>query len=656
MCGITGIFAPGRRVDPNTVRAMADAIAHRGPDDSGLEVLSNGELVLGHRRLAILDLSPLGHQPMAHPSGKVWIVYNGEIYNFKEIRADLIAEGEKFRSESDTEVILAAYVRWGLGCLQRFRGMFAFALWDTTRREVLLVRDRFGVKPLFYHLGSGGLTFSSEMGSVMRGLKGERRVSAASAVEFLRYGYVSAPNSLIADVLSVPPGCVVRVTAELATNIEEYWTPSTLYDPTASASLKRELAALDDEALLDRFESRLTEAFDLRMVADVPVGLFLSGGIDSSIVATLLARNRGLRLRTYTIGYADSGFNEIPYAREIAKELGCDHSELEVSDATALEVYDTLSAQIDEPIGDSSVIPTYIVCKLARQNLKVALSADGADELFGGYPRYQICARFADSIGGWAQFAYLASAELLDILPAALIRQVYALTRRGGPGYAAIADKVQKFVRMARSASPSAAYEAAVSEFSRLEARSLITHPPNAGDPLDGAPLPPGGLDTRDLFMLTDIRRYLVGDLLTKLDRASMAVSLEARDPFLDHIVAAMAAALPMHWKIRDGKGKYILRRILARHLRTDMFNRPKQGFSAPVGTWMRGVLRPQVEAALSAESVRGCGLLDATAVTRTLERFMSDRNGISPAGLWHLLQLQNWSMRQCASGPAEGR
>jgi len=635
---------------------MSDAIAHRGPDDSGLEDLANGELVLGHRRLSILDLSPLGHQPMAHPSGKVWVVFNGEIYNFKEIRAGLIAEGERFHSESDTEVVLAAYVRWGVRCLERFRGMFAFALWDATRGELLLVRDRFGVKPLYYHLGSGELTFASEMRGVLEGLRGEPAVSAASAVEFLRYGYVSAPNSLFADVSCVPPGCIVRVDRTLRTNIERYWSPSVLYDPIGSAPLRRELAALDDDALLDRLEDRLTEAFDLRMVADVPVGLFLSGGIDSSIVATLLARNRGLRLRTFTIGYADSGFNEIPHAREIAQELGCDHTELEVSDATALEVYDTLSARIDEPIGDSSAIPTYIVCKLARRSVTVALSADGADELFGGYPRYEICARFADSIGGWARFAYLASAELLDLLPAPLIRQLYALTRRGAPGYAAIGDKVRKFVRMARSGSQSEAYDSAISEYAVREAGSLMARAPIGGDPPVGVPFPPDGLDARDRFMLTDISRYLVGDLLTKLDRTSMAVSLEAREPFLDHSVAAMAAALPMHWKIRNGQGKYILRRILARHLRTGLFNRPKQGFSAPVGAWMRGVLRPQVEAALCADSVRRCGLLDATAVAGTVERFMSDRNGISPAGLWHLLQLQNWSIRHCASGPVSDR
>jgi asparagine synthase (glutamine-hydrolysing) len=645
------MFAPGRRSDAEVVRAMTDAITHRGPDDAGLEVLANGDLVLGHRRLSILDLSPLGHQPMSHPSGKAWIVYNGEIYNFKEIRADLIAEGEKFRSESDTEVILAAYVRWGVRSLERFRGMFAFALWDSTRGELLLVRDRFGVKPLYYYLGSGGLTFASEMRAVLAGRRPGNTLSATSAVEFLRYGYVSAPNSLYADVFCVPPGCIVRVDRALVARVEPYWTPRSLYDPTESAPLRRELASLDDKALLDRFEEALTEAFDLRMVADVPVGLFLSGGIDSSIVACLLARNRGLRLRTYTIGYSDNGFNEIPYAREIAQELGTDHTELVVSDVAALEVYDTLSAQLDEPIGDSSSIPTYIVCKLARQSVKVALSADGADELFGGYPRYDVCGRFADSIDGWARFAYFASAELLDLLPAAVIGELYALTRRGGAGYAAIGDKVRKFVRMAKSRSPSAAYDSIVSEYSEHEATSLMAGAPNGYKAPDRASTDLDQRDPRDSFMLADIRRYLVGDLLTKVDRTSMLVSLEARDPFLDHKVAAMAAALPMHWKIRNGQGKYILRRILARHFNTNLFNRPKQGFSAPVGTWMRGVLRPQVESALCAENVRRCGLLDAGAVTRTVERFMTDRKGVSPAGLWHLLQLQNWSLRHSSCG-----
>lgn len=646
MCGIAGIFAPGRRPVPEVVQAMTEAIVHRGPDDFGLEVLADGEVILGHRRLSIMDLSPLGHQPMSHPSGRAWIVYNGEIYNFKEVRADLIAEGEKFRSESDTEVILAAYVRWGERCVERFRGMFAFALWDATRGEMLLVRDRFGVKPLYYHLGPGGLTFASEMRGVLAGVSGERTLSTTSAVEFLRYGYVSAPNSLYTDLLCVPPGCIVRIGRALDRRVEPYWSPTSLYDPNESAPLRRELAALDDEALLNRFEEQLTEAFDLRMVADVPVGLFLSGGIDSSLVACLLARNRGLRLRTYTIGYSDSGFNEIPYAREIARELGTDHTELEVSDATALEVYDTLSTRLDEPIGDSSAIPTYIVCRLARKSLKVALSADGADELFGGYPRYEVCGRFTDSMKGWARFAYFASAELLDLLPAPVVRQLYTLTRRGGPGYAAIGDKVRKFVRMGRSRSPSTAYDSIVSEFTPREAESLIAGSRGSNGEQACTLADFDRVDARDLFMLEDIRRYLVGDLLTKVDRTSMLVSLEARDPFLDHKVAAMAAALPMHWKLRNGQGKYILRRILARHLQTGLFNRPKQGFSAPVGAWMRGVLRPQVEAALGAGNVRRCGLLDPDAVARTVERFMADRNGVSPAGLWHLLQLQNWSMR----------
>lgn len=630
---------------------MTDAMAHRGPDDAGVEIVANGQLGLGHRRLSILDLSRLGHQPMAHSNGKVWIVFNGEIYNFREIRADLLALGETFDSESDTEVVLAAYVRWGLACFERFRGMFAFALWDDDIEELLLARDRFGVKPLYYALDRQQLSFASEIRGLLTSPLLGRTVSATATAEFLRYGYVSAPRSLLQSVTAVPPGSIVRLNRTLRPAVTAYWSAQSLFDSAESAALRSELAILDDDALLDRVESSLTEAFALRMVSDVPVGLFLSGGIDSTLVATLLTRRCGMRLRTYTIGYADRAFNEIPYARAIARELNSDHTELEVSEATALRVTEQLPEITSEPIGDSSAIPTFLVCKLARESVKVALSADGADELFGGYPRYNMCGRFAQA-GRWQRLAYYASAELLDALPPALVRGLYHLTRRGGPGYASISDKVRKFVRMARSNSIDTAYDAIVSECSDADARALLAQ---ADGSCNATPLgmePSSGTEPRDQFMLTDLRRYLVGDLLTKLDRMSMAVSLEAREPFLDHNAAAIAAALPMDWKIRSGRGKYILRRLLARHLSSEFFNRPKQGFSAPVGAWMRGALRPTVEHMLSAESVRKAGLLDVRATERTVCRFMSERGAVSAAGLWHILQLQMWAVHRAIAGP----
>lgn len=633
---------------------MTDALRHRGPDDAGIEVIANGELGFGHRRLSILDLSPLGHQPMAHPSGRLWITFNGEIYNFREIRTELAAAGDVFRSESDTEVILAAYRRWGRDCLRRFRGMFALALWDADRETLVLIRDRFGVKPLYYRIADGELRFASEIRGLLAGAATRRAVDLDSAAEFLRFGYVSAPKSMFADVAAVPPGCVLTVDRHLRPVVDGYWSASGLFEGPDTDALRQDLASLGEAPILDRLEDALTEAFALRMVSDVPVGLFLSGGIDSTIVATLLARRLDIRPKTYTIGYADSGFNEIPYARAIAEELGTEHTELEVHEALALEVCERLLETADEPIGDSSIIPTHIVCELARRTVKVALSADGADELLGGYPRYDVCGRFAESLGGWARFAYLASAELLDHLPPSAIRALYHVVRKSGPGYAAIEDKVRKFVRMAKGRSPPAAYDGAMSEFSDQAALSLLTKGGQTGTPMRATPIASPYSNVREQFMLADIRHYLTGDLLTKLDRTSMAVSLEAREPFLDHHLARLAAALPMQWKIRDRQGKYILRRILARHLRSDLFNRPKQGFSAPVGAWMRGVLRPKVLESLAASKVRQTGLLDAPAVDATVGRFMKGA-GVSAAGLWHILQLQSWATRWAPTSLVSG-
>ena len=650
MCGIAGLFAPGERLSPQAVGAMTDAMHHRGPDDAGVQVIADGEVVLGHRRLSILDLSPLGHQPMKHPSGRLWITFNGEIYNFKEIRAELQAAGDLFVSESDTEVVLAAYRRWGRQCLHRFRGMFALALWDADRETLVLIRDRFGVKPLYYRLAGGRFSFASEIRGLLAGPGDRPAVDVVSAAEFLRHGYVSAPKSMFAGVAAVPPGCMLTVDRTLQPKIEPYWAPSDLYTGAAAQALRRELAALADETLLDRFEQALVDAFALRMVSDVPVGLFRSGGIDSSIVAALLARRSGLRLKTFTIGYADSRFNEIPFARAVADELGTEHTELEVSEAHALQITERLLGSADEPIGDSSMIPTYLVCELARRNVKVALSADGADELLGGYPRYQVCGRFADSISGWMRFAYLASAEMLDLMPPGLIRALYRIARRGGPGYAAIDDKVRKFVRMARSKSALEAYDTGVSEFSDPEVQALLDARSRsaAGRAARTSSACP---DPREDFMLADIRHYLPGDLLTKVDRTSMAVSLEAREPFLDHLPAALAAALPMQWKIRNGQGKYILRRVLARHLNSDHFNRPKQGFSAPIDRWLRGALRDRLESTLSDFNVRQAGLLDERAVRTSLQRFTGG-SGISAAGMWHILQLQSWAARWTTQHP----
>ena len=608
-------------------------------------MLAGGALVFGHLRLSILDLSPLGHQPMAGADRRTWIVYNGEVYNFREIRAELQACGWQFRSESDTEVMLAAYRQWGLDSLTRFRGMFAFALWDEAQGVLHLCRDRFGVKPLYYSLRGGVLAFASESKALNRGGHTSRALDPVSLTEYLQYGYISAPRSIFADVHTVPPGTVVSFGADLRPRERTYWSARDLFDGERAVALRRELATLPDETLIDRVEAVLQRAFEYRMVADVPVGLFLSGGIDSSLVATLLARRSGYTLSTYTIGYGESEFDETRYARAVATALGSRHTEFPVAPQTAVDTVAELTRIADEPIGDSSLVPTLLVSRLARAHVKVALSADGADELCGGYARYAYCGDFVAARSRLLRALYRLSGNVLELLPSSWIETGYALARGGGPGFAAVGDKLRKFIRMSRATTPFDAYDAAVSEWPAPLVSQLSRGSPASASGARAAFESVVGADPRDQFMHFDMTRYLPGDLLVKVDRASMFVSLEAREPFLDHEAAELAAALPLHWKIRDGQNKYVLRRILQRHLPRELFERPKQGFSAPVGVWLRGPLRQLFQQELSPARVKEYGLLDPTAVNSAVSSFLSPRAaGAAPAGAWILLQLQQWA------------
>ena len=655
MCGIAGVYAPQVRLDAEVVEPMLTAMAHRGPDDRGTQLLSGGELVFGHLRLSILDLSAQGHQPMATPDGKAWIVYNGEIYNFREIRAELQAGGWSFRSDSDTEVILAAYRTWGLGAVDRFHGMFAFALWDDARRSLHLCRDRFGVKPLYFSIRQGRLAFASEMKGLICGGHTARTPDALSVAEFLQYGYTSAPRSILADVQTVRPGTICSFDARLEVVERRYWCAADLYNSDAARALRQELGSLSEEALLERIEDSLQRAFTYRMVADVPVGVFLSGGIDSSLVATLLVKRAGFKLRTFTIGFGPSEFDESAYARAVAHTLGAEHVEFPVSPQSVLDAVADVVDIADEPIGDSSLIPTLMVSRLARAHVKVALSADGADELFGGYARYAYCGSYVQR-SRFVRALYWLSAELIDSLPPPVVARAYTLARAGGPRFAAISDKLRKFARMTQAREEFAAYDATISEWPARQARTLLLSCPPESTSARAAYESITVADPRDRFMHFDMTRYLPGDLLVKVDRASMAVSLEAREPFLDHETAGLAAALDMKWKVRGAQNKYILRRLLSRYFPPALFDRPKQGFSAPVGEWLRGPLRPVLLDELSPARLREWRMLEPTAVSEALRRFLSqDARGGSPAGAWILLQLQRWACRWLAQ-PATQR
>jgi asparagine synthase (glutamine-hydrolysing) len=645
MCGIAGVYSPGTVVDAALVGTMLASISHRGPDDSGVEVLEGGKLAFGHLRLSILDLSPLGHQPMATSDQKTWIVFNGEIYNFRELRSDLQGLGWVFRSDSDTEVVLAAYRAWGLKAVERFHGMFAFALWDASLRVVHLCRDRFGVKPLYFGVRDGRLIFASEMKALIYGGFSARLVDSTSVAEFVQYGYISAPRSIFADVQTVRPGTICTFDARLERTEHCYWSAKALYDGEHATALRAELAGLSDEELLERTERTLQRAFTYRMVADVPVGIFLSGGIDSSLVTALLAKSSSIKLKTFTIGFAGSEFDESPYARAVAQVLNTEHVEFDVSPQMALQSASDITDIADEPIGDSSLIPTLMVSRLARQYVKVALSADGADELFGGYARYAYCGRFVTR-SAFVRSLYSLSSEILDALPQSIVARAYAVSRGGGPRYAAINDKLRKFARMSKAKSEFDAYDSVISEWPGQKTHALLAHA-SVLDEARFAYRSVNGVDPRDRFMHFDMTRYLPGDLLVKVDRASMATSLEAREPFLDQEAAALAAALPMKWKIRGTENKYILRRLLRRHLPPALFERPKQGFSAPIGEWLRGPMRPLLLEHLSIARVREYGILDPHVADQATRDFLAaDPRCGSAASMWILLQLQQWACR----------
>jgi asparagine synthase (glutamine-hydrolysing) len=645
VCGIFGTLG-SRASERWRWAAMADALAHRGPDDRGVWFCQDPQIVLGHLRLAILDLSPSGHQPMASPDGRVWVTYNGEVYNFRELRAELESRGHAFHSKSDTEVVLASYREWGLAAVNRFRGMFAFALWDSSLRLLHLCRDRFGVKPLYYSSSRNGVSFASEIKALHAVGETDGETDPVAIAEYVQAGYVTAPRTAFARVRAVRPGTILTFDERGQAKEFTYWSVNELFDQNRSRELRRELSSLSETALLDRVEEVLCRAFEYRMVADVPVGLFLSGGIDSSLVAAILRRKSKIALQTFTIGYGGSEYDETTYAREVASRLTTEHSEFLVSPAEMLALFERTRDIADEPIGDSSLIPTLMVSQAARRHVKVALSADGADELFGGYARYHVCGRYIDSMSASSRTIHWLAAETLDRLPRRWVARAYRAYKGRARSFAGFEDKLRKFIRMSKAPDRFGAYESVAYEWDstaihRLAAESRSARK-EARQDFDAVRTD----ETQSRLMHFDAARYLPGDLLTKVDRASMSVSLEAREPFLDHELAELAVALPIQWKMRGRQNKYVLRRLLERHLPARLFNRPKHGFSAPVEQWLRGPLRETVLAELSSDQVRRFSLLDANVVNSTVSAFFAGRNGASPAGMWFLLQLQRWAAR----------
>ena len=622
MCGFTGWFESNGVVDAAALVRMRDAIAHRGPDDAGLELLDQGRAGLAFRRLSILDLSPAGHQPMASADGKRWIIFNGEVYNFAEIRAELEASGETFRSGTDTEVILRAYERWGEQCLQRFIGMFALLIWDGDRRRLFAARDRLGIKPLFWNLERGRLLLASELRAIMAAPGFEPVLDGGALLHFFERGYVNAPATSLANVRSLEPGHFLTWSpGDTEPRIERYWSA---LDAVGAGKPGRSVEDLEEE-----LADLLASSVRYRLISDVPLGAFLSGGLDSSLVVALMREAAAGEVKTFTIGFDDAAHDEADAARAIAHHLGTTHTELRATEAEALAVVARLPDLLDEPFADSSIIPTWLVCHLTRQHVTVALSGAGGDELFHGYDTYRSIQRYERALR--LPLAARRLAAPLGALAGARGRRASgALALGDAPDFA---DAMWPF-------------------FSRGRAQELLhSHPKPLPDAAWRSRLRAmRGLSAAERLSLHDIHRYLPGDILTKVDRASMATSLEARVPILDHRVVEFAVGVPPEQKLQAGRGKLLLRRVLRRHVPDALVERPKHGFSVPLGRWLKGPLAPLVERYLGDEALAAQDLLEPGLVREELAGF--GRGEVEPGNVWALLVFQMWMTRH---GLAQG-
>ncbi len=661
MCGIAGILA-SRRVERATLQAMTRSIAHRGPDDEGLWIDEDARIGLGQRRLAIVDLSPLGHQPMVSHDGRWVLNYNGEVYNHRELRAELDAAGHyNWRGHSDTETLLEAIAAWGLAAaLQKAVGMFALALWDKSDRRLHLARDRFGEKPLYYGWVGADFAFASELKAIRQHPGFDNRVNRAALRLLASRTYIPAPLSIFERLFKLEPGCILSLDAAAPSNprIEPPRVGESdggvamtrYYDYRSVVEAGPADPIQDEEEALERLDAAFATAIAGQSMADVPVGAFLSGGFDSSTVVAFYQRHSSTPIRTFSIGFEEQGYDEAPFARRVAEHFGTEHNERYVTVREAQALLPALPAMYDEPFADSSQIPTHLVSKFAREQVTVALSGDGGDELFGGYNRYFGAARLWGHLRklpaparrmvgrGLAEFSPQSWNRLVNLLPA----------NRQPPhfGY-----KVQKAFRtMGAAANFDDVFNAFLDEWHEQPSPVLGVDGQDRRCAFDLRVA--GGSDVVRM-MYCDAVSYLPDDILCKVDRASMAVSLESRVPFLDHRVAAVAARIPESMKIRGNKGKMILRKLLYRQAPPELFERPKAGFGFPVGQWIKGALRPWAEDLLDEGRLRAEGYFDADLIRRRWQEHLA---GTRDAGfsIWAILMFQAWLQHwQSAAEPA---
>lgn len=662
MCGITGIISTAGQLGSHELRTitavMTDTLRHRGPDDSGIWVDAEAGIALGHRRLAILDLSPAGSQPMQSACGRYVIAFNGEIYNYREIRSELesAAQGGKFpwRGHSDTEVLLAAFGQWGLeSALKKLSGMFAFALWDRQERVVHLVRDRIGEKPLYFgHVGNTFL-FGSELKAfrAFPGWKGEINRNALAL--FMRHSCIPAPYSIYQDISKLLPGTVLTIplarvkhrstTGDLTP--KPYWSASAI----AELGSNYEFSGTEAEAI-EQLDHLLRASVRQQMAADVPLGAFLSGGVDSSTIVALMQAQSSRPIKSFTVGFQEKDYNEAHYAKEVARHFGTDHTELYVMPETALSVIPKLPEIYDEPFSDASQIPTYLISQLTRNHVTVCLSGDAGDELFAGYNRYLWGNSLWRSLDRMPNLMKTISAGLLGTFSPGTWELFFRMLDPVLPTrlrHRNSGDKIQKLTRVLTADNPSELYRRLVSHWDKPD--SIVTGAIEPATLLTDRSSWPDLKNFQKLMMYLDLVTFLPDDILTKVDRASMGVSLETRLPYLDHRVVEFAWSLPLSMKIRNGQGKWLLRQVLYRYVPRELIERPKSGFAVPLDSWLRGPLREWAEDLLEERRLRQEGYLNHVPIRQKWQEHLSGKRNWQYQ-LWDVLMFQAWLSHQSQS------
>lgn len=644
MCGIAGYWQTGIPFDEDVLHRMAAAISHRGPDNEGTWRDESTGIALAHRRLSIVDLSPAGHQPMASATGRYTVVFNGEIYNHLELRKEL--QGNLWRGHSDTETLLAAIECWGIeSTLQRSVGMFALALWDREGQTLTLARDRLGEKPLYYGWQNGVFLFGSELKALKAHPAFVGKIDRNALTLFLRHSTIPAPYSIYTDIQKLPPGTYWKassVQGRLPTGdqgrLTAYWSAR-----EAAERGQRNIFSGTDREAIEALGSVLGQSIDGQMLADVPLGAFLSGGVDSSTIVALMQARTNRPVKTFTIGFDQPGYNEAEHALAVARHLGTDHTELYVKPNQVHAVVPLLPTMYDEPFSDSSQIPTYLVSQLAREHVVVSLSGDGGDELFGGYNRYVWVQKIWRRLGWLPNSVRAAVAGVLTMLPPAAWNMAFNRFDRLLPAklrYTTPGDKLHKLADVLAAQSPEEIYLGLVSHWKKpaqivkgaLEPTTVLTNT------AEWVQIP----DLTHRMMYLDTVSYLTDDVLTKVDRAAMGVSLETRVPLLDHRVFEFAWTLPLHMKLRDGQSKWLLRQVLYGHVPKELIERPKMGFGIPLDSWLRGPLKVWAEDLLNPTSLHAEGYFHAEPIWQKWREHQTGQRNWS-YDLWDVLMFQAW-------------